>query len=138
MTDVNEEQRRDRLDDLMVRLAYGRLALGVTSFLAPAVGARLMGAGGGRDAGRDLVTRIFASREIALGAGYLLSGAKGRAMWARLGLMVDTLDAVAGVKAGVKRDGVRGVPLWAASMFTSVAATAAGLGAAKVVKDLTG
>jgi hypothetical protein len=137
VADVNEEQRRDRVDDLMVQLAYGRLALGVTAFLAPGLTARVMAAGTGTDPGRDLMTRIFASREIALGAGYLLSRGQGRTIWARLGLAVDALDVVAGVKSRKPRGDVEGVPLWAAGTFSAIAAGAAGLGAAKVAKDLT-
>ncbi|SEG92302.1 hypothetical protein SAMN04489712_13310 [Thermomonospora echinospora] len=122
----------------MVQLARGRVALGVTAFLAPGAVARALGAGAGADPGRDLMTRIFAGREIALGAGYLLSKGQGRATWARLGLAVDVLDAVAAMKSRKPRGGAKGVPLWAAGAFSAVAAGAAGLGAAKVARDLTG
>ncbi|REE96354.1 hypothetical protein DFJ69_1784 [Thermomonospora umbrina] len=122
----------------MVQMARGRVAIGVAAFAAPGVAARVMGAAGGKDPARDLVTRIFASREIALGAGYLLSRGRGRAAWARLGLAVDALDTVAGVKSRKPRGGVRGVPLWASGGFSVIALGAAGLGAAKVAKDLTG
>jgi hypothetical protein len=138
VADANEEQRQDRVDELMVHLARGRLALGVTAFLAPGLTGRVMSGGAGADPGRDLMTRIFASREIALGAGYLLSKGQGRTLWARLGLAVDVLDAVAGVKSRRSRGGAEGVPLWAAGAFSAVAAGAAGVGAAKVAKDLTG
>ncbi|HEX2313948.1 MAG TPA: hypothetical protein VHJ17_09450, partial [Thermomonospora sp.] len=111
MADVNEEHEADRVDGLMVQMARARVAIGVAAFLAPGVAARVMTGTGGPDASRDLVTRIFASREIALGAGYLLSGGRGRATWARLGVAVDALDAVAGLKSRRGRGGGRGVPL---------------------------
>lgn len=117
----------------MLQVARGRVALGAVALLAPGLAARVMGAGGGKDAGRDLVTRIFASREIALGAGYLLSDGRGRTLWARLGVAVDSLDAVSGLKSRKA-----GVPLWASAGFSAIAAGAVGLGAAKVAKDLIG
>lgn len=137
MADVTEVQQADRVDALMVHLARGRVALGVTAFLAPGATARILGLGRDADAGRDLATRLFASREIALGLGYLLSKGRSRAAWARLGVAVDALDALAAVKS---RRGRRGsaVPLWAAAAFSTVALGATGIGAAKVVKDLTG
>jgi hypothetical protein len=138
VAEVNQEQQQDRVDELMVQLARGRLALGVTAFLAPGPAARAMSGSTGADPGRDLMTRIFASREIALGAGYLLSKGPGRTVWARLGLAVDALDVLAGLKSRRPRGEAGGVPLWAAGAFSAIAAGAAGLGAAKVAKDLTG
>ncbi|WP_262402453.1 hypothetical protein [Actinomadura sp. CNU-125] len=127
---MNEVDERDKVDELMVQLARGRVALGVAAFAAPGLTVRAMGMGRGADAGRDFVTRMFAAREIALGAGYLLSGAEGRKLWARLGLGVDSLDTVTGLR------GRKGVPLWAAVGALSVSGSAAALGAAKVAKDV--
>ncbi|MCW2942381.1 MAG: hypothetical protein JWN00_5366 [Actinomycetia bacterium] len=123
VADVKDVQKESRVDELMTRMAYGRVALGAAAFLAPALTVKLMGLG----TGNELVTRIFASREIALGAGYLLSKDAGRQTWARLGVVVDSLDTVAGIKSRKA-----GVPLWAAAGFSAVAAGAASIGAAKV------
>lgn len=121
---------RDKVDELMVQVARGRVALGVTAFAAPALTVRLMGMGRGADAGRDFVTRMFAAREIALGAGYLLSGEDGRRLWARLGLGVDALDSVTALR------GRKGVPLWAAAGALAVSGSAVAVGAAKVARDV--
>ncbi|MEV5825152.1 hypothetical protein AB0L25_06200 [Spirillospora sp. NPDC052242] len=130
MADVNEVDERDKVDELMVQLARGRVALGVAAFAAPALTVRAMGMGRGADGGRDFVTRMFAAREIALGAGYLLSGEEGRKLWARLGFGVDSLDVVTGLR-GRKR-----VPLWAAAGALAVSGSAAAIGAAKVARDV--
>jgi hypothetical protein len=130
--DVQEE--RDRVDELMVRMAQGRLAVGAVTLLAPGLVVKVMGLGNGRDPGRDVVARMLASREIALGAGYLLSKGPSRKLWVRLGLVVDSFDALAGLKSrGGKEDKV---PLWAAAGFTLIAATGSAIGAAKAAKDL--
>lgn len=121
----------------MVQLARGRAALGVTAFLAPGMTARILGLGREADAGRDLAIRLFASREIALGVGYLLGKGQARAAWARLGVAVDALDAFAAIKSRRVRRGPA-VPAWAAAAFSAVALSATGLGAVKVAKDLAG
>jgi hypothetical protein len=128
----DQEQPRDRVDDLMIALARGRVALGAVAFAAPGLTARLMGGGGGADGGRDLVTRMFAAREIAVGAGYLLSKGSDRRRWARLGLVVDTLDTVAGLRSR------KNTPLWATAGILAAAGGCTALGAAKVAKDIVG
>lgn len=133
VADEYEDQKQDKIDELMLQMARGRVALGVSAFLAPALAARTMGGDGRKDPARDLVTRIFASREIALGAGYLLSNEAGRTVWARLGVLVDGLDTVAGLKSRKS-----GVPLWASGAFSAIAIGAVGIGGAKVAKDLKG
>ena len=130
--DVQEE--RDRVDELMVRMAQGRLVIGTATMLVPGLVVKVMGFGNGTDPGRDVVARMLASREIALGAGYLLSKGPSRKLWARLGLVVDSFDAIAGLKSRSTK-GAK-VPLWAAAGFTAIAAGASMVGAAKVAKDI--
>ncbi|WP_433333126.1 hypothetical protein [Spirillospora sp. CA-294931] len=132
MADATEDQAPDRIDDLMLHLARGRVALGVAAFAVPGLTVKALGLGRGSDPGRDYVTRMFAAREIALGAGYLLSRGPNRRIWARLGLMVDGLDTVNGAKSR------QGLPLWLAAGATGVAAACTALGAAKVGKDIMG
>ncbi|WP_245623108.1 hypothetical protein [Spirillospora albida] len=132
MADAKEIDGRDVLDDLLVHVARGRLALGLAALAAPKATVKLIGMGGGADAGRDYLARVFGAREIALGAGYLLSGREGRRLLARLGLVADVLDTASGLRT-------RGaVPLRASAGATAIAAGAAAVGAAKVVKDLAG
>ncbi|MQY04276.1 hypothetical protein ACRB68_23270 [Actinomadura sp. RB68] len=114
----------------MIGVARGRVAIGVAAFALPGLTVKLMGMGGGSDAGRDYVTRMFAAREIALGAGYLLSKGPNRRLWARLGLVVDSLDTVNGLKSRGR------LPLWVTAGAVGVAGGTAAVGAAKVGRDL--
>ncbi|TDC78903.1 hypothetical protein E1285_36825 [Actinomadura sp. 7K507] len=116
---------------MMTNMARGRVALGVAAIAAPGLTVKAMGMGGGTDTGRDYLVRAFGAREIALGAGYLLSrDDSGRRLFARLGLAVDTLDLVSGLKTR------SGLPLWVTAGAVGIAGSAAGLGAAKVVRDI--
>ncbi|TDB93767.1 hypothetical protein E1266_19210 [Actinomadura sp. 7K534] len=118
---------------MMTGLARGRVALGVAAIAAPKLTVKALGIGSGTDPGRDYIVRAFGARELALGAGYLLSrDESGRKLWARLGLAVDSLDLVAGLKTRP------GLPLWVTAATVGVAGSAAALGAAKVAGDLTG
>lgn len=118
---------------MMTNLARGRVALGLAALAAPRLTVKAMGMGGGADPGRDYMVRAFAAREIALGAGYLLSGDEsGRRLWARLGLAVDSLDLASGMKTRP------GLPLWVTAGAVGVAGSAAALGAAKVARDVMG
>lgn len=128
VTDVKRDQKQAGIDQLMVHLARARVALGVAAFAAPTVTGRVMGFGGDADAGRTYMTRAFGAREIAFGAGYLLSKGTGRKAWARLGVLVDSLDTVAGLKSR------RALPPLSAAGATAVAAGAAVLGAVAVSK----
>lgn len=114
----------------MLGLARGRIAIGLAAFATPALTAKVMGLSQGADPGRDHLARMFAAREIALGAGYLLARGPARRTWVRLGLAVDTLDVVAGMQAR------KSLPLRVAARTTVIAAGAAALGAAKVAQDL--
>jgi hypothetical protein len=132
VADAKEDQKRDQVDDLMVQVARGRIALGAAAFAAPGLSARMMGSPKGVDGGRDILIRMFAAREIALGAGYLLSKDSDRKLWARLGLVVDSLDTVSGLRSR------RSLPLWRAAGAAALAGGVAALGAAKVTKDIVG
>ncbi|MFB4318957.1 hypothetical protein [Actinomadura sp. 21ATH] len=130
MADAMEDQKRDRVDDLMVHVARGRIALGAAALVAPGLSARALGAAKPTDGGRDLAVRMFAAREIALGAGYLLSKDPDRVLWARMGLVVDSLDAASGLRSR------RTLPLWRAAAAVALAGGVAAAGAAKVAKDI--
>ncbi|MEV4252613.1 hypothetical protein AB0J52_05535 [Spirillospora sp. NPDC049652] len=135
MAEVTETENKsvaERLDAVMLNVARGRVALGLAAFAAPGLTVKAMGLGKEADPGRDYVTRMFAAREIALGAGYLLSRGSARKTWARLGLLVDGLDTVNGLR------GRRGLPLWVSASAIGIAGGTAALGAAKVTRDLAG
>jgi hypothetical protein len=131
VADAKEADDRDRVDEMMTNVSRGRIALGLAALAAPKLTVRLMGLGSAADPGRDYMVRMFAAREVALGAGYLLSGDEsGRRLWARVGLAVDSLDVVSGLKTR------KGLPLWVTAGAVGAAAGAASIGAAKVVRDL--
>ncbi|MFA1548760.1 hypothetical protein [Actinomadura chokoriensis] len=132
MADAKEVDGRDKVDGLMTNLARGRVALGLAALAAPKLTVKLMGLGGGADPGRDYMVRAFGAREVAVGAGYLLSDDNGRRLWARLGLAVDSLDLVSGLKTR------KALPLWVTAGAVGIAAGAAGIGAAKVASDIVG
>ena len=114
----------------MIAVARGRVALGALAFAAPGLTARLAGGAKGADGTRDLLTRMFAAREIVVGTGYLLSKGSDRKLWARLGLVVDGLDTVGALRSRGK------APLWATAGILAAAAGCTALGAAKVAKDV--
>ena len=95
----------DRLDDLLCGVAMARMSIGAAAFLAPRLSLKLAGLARKPDDGRDFVARLFASREIALGAGYLASSGEGRRLWTRLGVLADACDMLASLPAG-RRHGV--------------------------------
>ncbi|GLZ14466.1 hypothetical protein Acsp04_47010 [Actinomadura sp. NBRC 104425] len=130
MADAKQDQKRDRLDDLLAHVARGRIALGVAGLAAPRLATRLTGLGGAPDAGRDFVVRMFGAREIVLGAGYLLADRAGRRTWARYGLLADALDTFSALKTR------GGVPAWATAAAVAAAGTCTALGAAKTAEDL--
>ncbi|GAA4241561.1 hypothetical protein GCM10022254_70930 [Actinomadura meridiana] len=136
MADAKETDGRDggdTIDGMMTNLARARVAIGVAAFAAPRLAARVGGSARGADAGRDFMVRMFAAREIALGAGYLLSGDDSvRRQWARFGLAVDALDVFSALRTRSR------APLWVTAGGVGVAGTAAGIGAAKVVREILG
>ncbi|TDD73523.1 hypothetical protein E1293_31170 [Actinomadura darangshiensis] len=115
---------------MMTNLARGRVALGAAALAAPKLTVKLMGLGGAADPGRDYMVRMFAAREIALGAGYLLSDDSGRRLMARVGLAADSVDVASGLKTR------KGLPLWVTAGAVAIAGGAAAMGAAKVSRDL--
>jgi hypothetical protein len=118
---------RAKVDGLLKQLAIARVALGATSLLVPGLVTKTMGLGRGHDGGRDYVTRLFASREIALGAGYLLTRGSTRSALVRLGLLADSLDTLSSLKS-------RGeVPLWATAAATAMSGGVTAIGAAGVL-----
>jgi hypothetical protein len=86
----------------MDALAAGRILLGTVALAAPA---RLVGSFGlGRSPELNYMTRIYGSRAIALGAGYLSEPKEHRGRWHRLGLFVDTSDTLTAVGHLARRD----------------------------------
>lgn len=95
----NTPSERDPAGDV---LAVGRVVLGTLGLIAPRALTRLLGL----DPSPEItyLTRTFAGRAIALGAGYLTEPAVQRRRWQRLGLFVDVTDTLAAVTHLHRRD----------------------------------
>jgi hypothetical protein len=113
-------------------LALGRVVWGVAAYLAPDANARVAGLPGRPSGETVYLTRVFGSRAFALGSGYLLSDARHRKVWQRLGLVVDVGDTMAGIVHLVRGD----VPRRSAALLTLATGTYAAVGAAGVAKSL--
>lgn len=89
-------------DPALEALAVGRIVLGTASLAAPAALARSLGI----EPRPELIylTRIFAGRAIALGAGYLTEPLAQRRRWQRLTLFVDVTDTLAALGHLRRRD----------------------------------
>ncbi|MBB3049635.1 hypothetical protein FHS23_000630 [Prauserella isguenensis] len=99
--------------------------------MTPRVNTRVAGV----DATPELMylIRVFGSRALALGWGYLLSDGSARRRWRRLGLLVDLCDTADGFAHIVRGDVRRG----AAVGLTAATGAYAVLGVAGVLSDLS-
>ncbi|MET9214180.1 MULTISPECIES: DUF4267 domain-containing protein [unclassified Nocardia] len=79
---------------VMNGLAWGRIALGVVSLVAPRRLAGAFGVAGTPES--EYLTRVYGARAIAMGSNYLVGTAADRRRWHRLGLAIDTSDTIAG------------------------------------------
>jgi len=76
-------------------LALGRIAIGLTALASPNLGARLFRVDLERNQQLPYMMRLFASREIALGAMTLVAKGSARRKLIGLGMAVDGADAFA-------------------------------------------
>ncbi|MFI0452967.1 hypothetical protein [Actinomadura sp. 6N118] len=96
--------------------AGGRVAWGALALAAPGLNLKLAGMSG-RDAPElRYLIRVFGSRAIALGLGYLASDPAARQRWRKLCLMVDACDTAAGIAHLVRGD----VPRASAAGLTAI------------------
>jgi hypothetical protein len=114
--------------DLAKSLAIGRLAIGTVALLLPKLTARLFLLNAGRNPQLPYMTRLFAAREIALGAVSLAAPEDARTQLLGVGIAVDGSDAVAGLAAA--RSGIVSKP--AGAMLTVAALGAVVAGAAAI------
>lgn len=77
------------------QLAYGRIAVGALSWLAPSVAGKLFGVDPVDEA--KMPSRLFGARDLALGVGTLTATGDARTKLVQLGLVCDALDAGAAV-----------------------------------------
>ena len=115
--------------DPITGLAFGRLALGTVSFASPALAQRLVMLDGKANPQLPYMTRMFGSREMAIGALTLITSGKARQQVVQLGVAVDGADVVTGVLAAASG----AVPTRAGLLLTAIAAGAVAVG----VRELT-
>jgi len=81
-------------------LALGRVAIGIVSMLSPSLATKLFRLDVDSNPQLPYLSRMFGSREIALGALTLASSGSTRRNLVLVGIAVDGADAVAGHLAG--------------------------------------
>ena len=81
----------------VIGLSLGRIAVGVLSFLRPAIAAKMFGLDLEGNPQGPYLARLFGSREIAIGTATLLARGKTRRNLVLAGIGVDTADAATGV-----------------------------------------
>ena len=80
-------------------LALGRIAIGVGALASPDLASKLFRLDGANNPQLPYMTRMFGSREIALGAVTLVAKGAARRKLVALGIFVDGADAFAGYDA---------------------------------------
>jgi hypothetical protein len=110
--------------DPVTGLAYGRIGVGVISLLSPGLAARLFLLDRKANPQLPYITRMFGSREIALGAITLASSGPARERLTEVGIAVDGADVLTGLAAAASG----AVPKKAGIMLALVAAGAVASG----------
>jgi hypothetical protein len=107
--------------DPLIGLSLGRIAVGVTAIVDPHRAARLFRLDPGANQQLPLMTRMFGSREVALGVVTLAARGRARRRIALTGVGVDVADAFASIQA--MQDG--SIPTRTGVVFTAPAVLAA-------------
>ncbi|WP_067429902.1 DUF4267 domain-containing protein [Nocardioides jensenii] len=81
-------------------LNLGRLVLGLLSLLTPTLATRIFGLDGAKNPQLGYMTRMFGSREVAVGALTLAASGTRRRDLVLVGVGIDAADAVAGMVSG--------------------------------------
>lgn len=115
-------------------LGVARILIGLVSLLSPALAGRLFLLDPARNPQMEYLSRLFGSREIALGAAALATSGATRKAVVATGVAVDAADAAASALAG--RNGVIGkVP---AALLTGLALSAVASGTVAVAMHRKG
>jgi hypothetical protein len=110
--------------DTAKALAMGRIVIGAVAMLFPALATRLFLLNVKSNPQLPYVMRLFAAREIAVGAVTLTAPESARTSMVGLGMAVDGADAVAGVAA--IRSGIVSKPVGILLAGAALGAVAAG------------
>jgi hypothetical protein len=106
-------------------LSWGRIAIGVVALASPPLAGKLFRLDTVANPQLPYLSRMFGSREIALGAVTLLATGPARRNLVVAGIAIDAADAVAGVLAA--RDGYVSKPTGGFLTAPAVAAAVAGV-----------
>lgn len=87
--------------DPVTGLAYGRIAVGTVALVSPRLAARLFLLDGAANPALTYMTRLFGSREIALGGLTLAATGDARRRLVQVGITVDGADAFTGIAAAI-------------------------------------
>lgn len=110
--------------DTVKAIAIGRLVIGAVALLLPDLAARLFLLDVRKNPQLPYMTRLFAAREIAVGAMSLTAPESARTSMVGLGMAVDGSDAFAGFAAA--RSGAVSKPVGVILTTAALAAVAAG------------
>ncbi len=116
-------------DTALKSLAALRVAVGVTSYVAPNFGGKLFGLEPEANPQAAYLGRLFGIRDVALGIGPLRAKKKAQDNWIELGIMCDAADAVSAFLGGGK--GYLSPTTTAMVAAPAIAATALGVVALK-------
>jgi hypothetical protein len=106
-------------------LSVGRIAIGVVALASPPIAGKLFRLDSVGNPQLPDLSRMFGSREIALGAATLVASGAARRNLVVAGIAVDAADAVSGFLAA--RDGLVDKPTGAFLTAPALAAVAAGV-----------
>ena len=81
-------------------LAVLRLAIGVSSWVAPKLAGGAFGLDAEANPQSPYLARLFGVRDAALGVGLLTTTGEARKQWVQIGIACDVADAIAGVAGG--------------------------------------
>ncbi len=110
--------------DTVKALAVARVAIGTMALLFPSLAARLFLLSVKANPQLPYMTRLFAAREIAVGAVTLAAPENAISSMVGLGMAIDGSDAVAGIAAA--RSGIVSKPAGVLLAGVALAAVAAG------------
>lgn len=90
------------VDRLSNALPWFRVVFGAVGVLAPRLLGRWYGLSSGDDGANEVALRYASIRAIGLGVGQLTASPERRRDWDRVALLVDTLDTLMVINAGVR------------------------------------
>jgi hypothetical protein len=114
---------------LITLMSFDRAAIGASATVLPNTAGKLFGLDPDNNPQASYLARLFGIRDVALAIGTLSSKGTARALWLRLGIMCDAVDAAAAFLAG--QEGA--LPKRAAVLDTALPLLAIGIGIAALL-----